>query len=69
MAAEEETPRDIEEELDQLDEQGEDMEERLEEAGSEADDVHVPDPEDASGGGIQASDLVDDEDEQDSDGE
>jgi hypothetical protein len=49
--------READERIDELMREGEEMEDRLEEADSEAEEVDVPDPEDASGPGLQASDF------------
>jgi hypothetical protein len=45
---ESEEQREVDERIDELQREGEEMEERLDEAGSDADDVEVPDPEEAS---------------------
>ena len=67
-----EVQREVDDRIDDLMREGREMEERLEDARSDAEDVDVPEPEDASGPGIQASDLVasgDDDDEDDDESE
>jgi hypothetical protein len=44
----EEVQREVDERIDELQREGKEMEDRLDEAGSDATDVEVPDPEDAS---------------------
>jgi len=65
-----EVQREVDDRIDDLMREGQEMEERLDDAQSDAADVDVPEPEDASGPGIQASDLVasgdDDEDDDES---
>jgi hypothetical protein len=55
--------REVDERIDELAREGEEMEDRLEQAGSDAEDVDVPDADDAAGGGMQVSELVGDSDE------
>lgn len=59
-----EAQREVDEQIDELAREGEEMEGRLEQAGSDAEDVEVPDPDDASSPGIQASDLAKDDREE-----
>ena len=54
-----ETQREVDERLDELTREGKEMEERLEQAGSDAEDVDVPEDEsEATGGGMGVSELA-----------
>jgi hypothetical protein len=66
-----ETQREVDERIDELTREGEEMEERLEQAGSDAEDVDVPDESDATGGGMGVSELAggDEADSEDEPGE
>jgi hypothetical protein len=63
----EDVQREVDERINDLMREGREMEERLDSAGSDAADVDVPDPDDASGPGLQASDLVADESDESED--
>ncbi len=56
--------REVDERIEELTREGEEMEDRLEQAGSDAEDIDVPDPDEASGGGIGVSELTSDEDDE-----
>jgi hypothetical protein len=58
-----EVQREVDDRIDDLMREGREMEKRLEGARSDAADVDVPEPEDASGPGVQASELVTDDDD------
>ncbi len=53
--------REVDDRIEELTREGEEMEDRLEQAGSDAEDIEVPDPDEASGGGIGVSDLTSDD--------
>jgi hypothetical protein len=53
-----EAQREVDERIDELTREGEEMEERLQDAGSDAEDVDVPDEDEAAGGGMGVSELV-----------
>jgi hypothetical protein len=55
------TQREVDERIDELMREGEEMEEKLDQAGSDADQVDVPEPGEESGPGIGASDLTSDD--------
>ena len=56
--------REVDERIEELTREGEEMEDRLEQAGSDAEDIDVPDPDEGSGGGIGVSELTSDEDDE-----
>ena len=56
--------REVDERIEELTREGEEMEDRLEQAGSDAEDIEVPDPDDPSGGGIGVSELTSDDDDE-----
>ena len=56
--------REVDERIEELTREGEEMEDRLEQAGTDAEDIDVPDPDEASGGGIGVSELTSDEDDE-----
>ena len=56
--------REVDERLEELTREGEEMEDRLEQAGSDAEDIDVPEPDEASGGGIGVSELTSGEDDE-----
>jgi hypothetical protein len=62
-----EVQREVDDRIDDLMREGREMERRLNSAESDAEDVDVPDPEDASGPGLQASDLAADKSDESQD--
>jgi hypothetical protein len=62
-----EVQREVDDRIDDLMREGRKMERRLNSAESDAEDVDVPDPEDASGPGLQASDLAADKSDESQD--
>jgi hypothetical protein len=61
-----EAQREVDERIDELTREGEEMEERLEQAGSDAEDVDVPEADEAAGGGMSVGELAGGTDESES---